>query len=104
MSENSIGCPQCHYMWYIYYSEVKIPQTAFYSGEEVPLYESIELPVAIKTPRGYLCRLCRYEWKSDGTPVNKEIIEQSIASFRKHGEESYAEIQSSNTKVKSEKK
>ena len=95
MSDEPNGCPECHYVWYKYYEEIEIAQM----GEEEPLYEAMEMPVAIRTPRGYLCRLCRHEWKEDGTPVDQETIEQNITSFRKHGKEAQAEIRGLKGKV-----
>ena len=94
MSEENAGCPECRYVWYLRYEEVEIPQTAtgIATDEEDPIYEKKEVPVAVKTPRGYLCRLCRHEWKEDGTPVDRETIEQSVASFRKYGPLAHTEI------------
>jgi len=87
MTEKDIECPECHYTWYKYYTEANNQE-----NEEIPTYSSNEVPVVVISPRGYLCRLCRYEWRKGGTPVDQETIEQSIASFRKHGKESHAEI------------
>ena len=88
MSEKWAECPECYYAFYKYYEE-----TDMTAEDGSPIYNATELPVVIKTSLGYLCRLCRHEWDDDGIPIEAEVIAKSIASFKKYGKKSHAEIQ-----------
>lgn len=83
MNKEGMECPECHYAGYKYYVERDPPQTI----DGIPVYDCREVPVVIKTPLGYLCRLCRYEWKENGTSVAQEGIDQLAVSFRKWGKD-----------------
>ena len=88
-------CPECHYAWYRYYGETKDA-----TDVEFPIYPYYEIPVITKTPFGWLCIFCRYEWHDDGTPVNLEDVKEYALKTRHRGKELYAEVQSSASKVK----
>jgi len=84
--ENWKDCPECGLKWYLYYPDKDSD-------------EHIEFPVVIVTPFGWLCRVCRYEWRRDGTPVHQDEVEELIKKWRgRTRRDPY--FQSSNQKVR----
>jgi len=94
MSEKEIACPECHYSTYQFYTKTDPPRVDIdpKTGKEIPIYERNEVPVAVKSVFGWLCRICRHEWKDDGNPVDPEKSRTHALKIRQHGKELHKKV------------
>ena len=70
-------CPLCGNSIYRYYGEAEGTNT-----DDFPIYPYYEIPATTKTPFGWLCILCRYEWYDSGEPVNVEDVKNYVQRIK----------------------